>query len=341
MKLTRHFLAEAADKGLLTPDQAESLWAFWTERTRHQPGFCFTHILFYLGGIMAIGAMTLFMTLGWERFGGYGILALAMAYSLLGLFLTEFFLKRNLTIPSGICATFVVALTPLALYGLLLGLGWNATTRPYRAYHAYIDLGWIFMELGTLVTGVIMAWRYRFPFLVMPIAATLWYMSMDLTPFFSGQEHPAWELRCLVSIWFGLIILLLGFWVDLRSRHSKDFAFWLYFFGVVSFWGGLSAQEPGTQWQQCIYLFINLGLILAGVFLARRVFVVFGAIGVSGYLGHQAYTVFNDSQVFPFVLTGIGLAVICLGILWQKYELELTQRLRSMLPPALRELCER
>jgi hypothetical protein len=31
---------------------------------------------------------------------------------------------------------------------------------------------------------------------------------------------------------------LLAFRVDVRSRHSRDYAFCLYLFGVLTFWGG-------------------------------------------------------------------------------------------------------
>jgi CDP-diglyceride synthetase len=90
------------------------------------------------------------------------------------------------------------------------------------------------MELATLVTGAIMLYRYRFPFQVMPVAVTLWYMSMDLTPFLFGEADLSWDLRKLVSLWFGLLICLMAFWVDIRSRFEEDFAFWLYLFGVLA-----------------------------------------------------------------------------------------------------------
>src|ERR1700733_662681 len=98
------------------------------------------------------------------------------------------------------------------------------------------------MELATLASGAAILWRYRLPFSVMPVAVTLWYMSMDLVPFLFGTTQ-TWELRELVSCWFGLAIILLGFWIDLRTNTKKDYAFWLYLFGVIAFWGGLSCQH--------------------------------------------------------------------------------------------------
>jgi hypothetical protein len=87
-----------------------------------------------------------------------------------------------------------------------------------------------------------------------------------------------------------------------------------------------------------IYFGINLVLIGVGVVIVRRVFVIFGAIGCSIYLGHLANEVFKDSWLFPITLTAIGLGIIYLGLLWQKNEKEITQRVRSCLPLPLREL---
>ncbi|HKO88285.1 MAG TPA: DUF2157 domain-containing protein, partial [Burkholderiales bacterium] len=85
-------------------------------------------------------------------------------------------------------------------------------------------------------------------------------------------------------------------------------------------------------------LCINLGMIAIGAALSRRVFVVFGGLGAALYLGHLAHDVFKESMLFPFVLTMIGLGVIYLGILWQRHEHAIGERLRAKLPEALRSL---
>lgn len=342
MELNRSHLKDATEHDLISEQQAEQLWQFLRERGKDTPSFRFTHVLYYLGGLIAIGAMSLFMTLGWERFGGWGLFFIALAYAGAGLWLTEFFLNRSrLPIPAGITATFVVVLTPLAVYGLQTALGWWAEGKVFRAYHTLIDWRWIFMEFATLASGAAMLWRYRLPFLVMPIAVTLWYMSMDLTPFLFGDADLMWELRKIVSLWFGLLIVLLAFWVDIRTRHDKDYAFWLYLFGVVAFWSGLSMMNSDSELNKFIYLCINLVMIFVGAMLSRRVFAVFGGLGAAGYLGHLAYDVFKDSMMFPFVLTIIGLGVIYLGIIWQRHEEMISSKLRGFLPQPVRELVEK
>ena len=342
MELNRSLLKEATESGLLNEPQAEQLWKFLSERAKDTPSFRFTHVLYYLGGLVAIGAMSLFMTLGWERFGGWGLFFIALAYAGAGLWLTEFFLNRSrLPIPAGITATFVVVLTPLAVYGLQAALGWWAEGKVFREYHTLIDWRWILMEFATLASGAVMLWRYRLPFLVMPIAVTLWYMSMDLTPFLFGDADLMGELRKFVSLWFGLLIVLLAFWVDIRTRHDKDYAFWLYLFGVIAFWGGLSMMHSDSEFNKFIYLCINLIMIVVGALLSRRVFAVFGGLGAAGYLGHLAYDVFKDSMMFPFVLTMIGLGVIYLGIIWQRHEAMISSKLRELFPLLVRELIDK
>jgi hypothetical protein len=342
LNLTRSHLDEAAQRGVIEPDQVEALWAFLSEQTADTPSFRFTHILYYLGGLIAIGAMTVFMALGWERLGGWGLFFIALAYAALGIGLTELLLRRRkLAIPAGIAAAFVVALTPLAIYGLQVALGFWFEGHAYRDYHTRIDWRWIPMELGTLAVGAVMLWRYRLPFLVMPVAVTLWYMSMDLTPFLFGDADANWDLRKLVSLWFGVLMVLLAFWVDVRTRHEKDYPFWLYLFGVLAFWCGLSLMRSDSELDKFIYLCINLLMIVIGSVLSRRVFAVFGGLGSAGYLGHLAYEVFKDSLLFPVVLAAIGFGVIYLGIVWQRHEQTFTSRLRGLLPVAVRELIER
>ena len=336
MKITRRILDDAVDENLLTAEQAENLLAYLASVPSTGPTFNFTNVLYYLGGLIAIGAMTLFMNLGWESFGGWGIFFISLAYAGIGLKLTSTFQDKGHAVPAGICATFAVALTPLAIYGLQQALGLWPDESVYREYHQYIKWHWIYMELGTLIAGVIVAWRYKYPFLIMPIAVTLWYMSMDVAAMIVGGR-PDFELRALVSMHIGLLMVLVAFWIDFRSQERADYAFWLYLFGVMAFWGGMTWQDSDSELSRFMHFCINIFMILVGVTIIRRVFIVFGAIGACLYLGYLASEVFEDSWLFPIALTSIGLSVIYLGVLWQKNEKVLTERARRILPSKFNE----
>lgn len=83
---------------------------------------------------------------------------------------------------------------------------------------------------------------------------------------------------------------------------------------------------------------INVIMIGIGVVLLRRVFVIFGALGVMFYLGYLSHEVFKDSLLFPLILSVMGLFIIYLGVLWQKHEHRISLQLRSCLPLALQQL---
>lgn len=144
-----------------------------------------------------------------------------------------------------------------------------------------------------------------------------------------------------MSLYFGLGMILLAFWVDLRSGRRQDHAFWLYLFGALTFWGGLSLMHSDSEWSKFGYLCINLAMIATGAVLGRRVFAVFGGLGVAGYLHHLAEGIFKDSLMFPVALSLIGFAIVYSGLLWTRHEARVTSALRRPLPAPLRELLER
>lgn len=339
MKITDAHLAEAVERKIISSEQSAALIVFLRSRPDVGATFDFTHLLYYFGGLVAIGAMTLFMNLGWEQFGGWGIFFISLLYAGVGLFISRRFQAHGFAMPAGICATFVIALTPLGIYGLQLAMGWWPDDTPYREYHRYIKWHWIYLEIGTLIVGIAMARALKYPFMLMPVAVTLWYMSMDVAAMLTGGEAD-WEFRAFVSMWFGLVMLLVALWTDLRTRHVGDFAFWLYLFGLMAFWGGLTSQHSDSEFSKFVYFCINLVLIGCGAFLVRRAFVVFGGLGCAGYLSHLASEVFKDSWLFPVVLTAIGLGIVYLGMVWQRNEESITNSLHALLPRQIRELLQ-
>lgn len=315
----------------------------------HGPAFSFTNTLYYFGGMLAIGAMTLFMTLGWELFGAWGVLALAVGYLTGALMVASNLLQKGLRTPAGILATLAVCLVPLAVWAFQSGVGlWpDGANDSYRDYHRYIDWRWLTLELATLAAAVVLLYRYKLPFMVMPVAVTIWYLSMDVAHMLMQKQGFDWQFTRDVSLVFGLATCALAMWVDLRTRTAtqaedrQDFAFWLYLFGALMFWCGLSLRESNSELNKLLYALINVAMVFLGAAIGRRVFTVLGGLGVAGYLGYLAHRVFEDSLLFPFALTLLGLAVVALGIWWQRNETRIHTRLASWLPAALRPLASR
>ena len=128
-------------------------------------------------------------------------------------------------------------------------------------------------------------------------------------------------------------MIIVAWTIDVRSR--QDLAFWLHLFGLLAFWGGLTATESDSQLSKALYCLINVGLIGLGLFLQRRAYALFGGLGVAVYLHDLAERVFRDSLLYPLALSMIGLAIIGAGLLLHRHGPALERALQARLPKAL------
>lgn len=331
-------LARAVSAGILQPGQDQALLAFLRQQPESRASFQLAHVAFYFGALLIMGAMGWLLTEAWMRIGDGALLAIALLY-IAGITLFALSLqRRNQPVAAGVLAAVAVSIVPLAVFAIERLAGWwplDDAQGDYHQYYTYVQGGWLAMEAATVLAGLLMLRLIPFPFIVMPIAVALWFMSMDLSEWFHGDLF-SWEQRRTVSLWFGLGLLLVFLVIDGRTR--RDYAFWGYLAGLAAFWGGLTLMDSGSEWGKALYCLINLGLMGLAVLLRRPVFMVFGAMGVAAYLGYLSYEVFADSLLFPVILTLIGLGVIGLGVLYQKRREALSEQLRAQLPERLLQL---
>ena len=78
MRIDRTQLEAAAQRGIISASQAGALWTFLEAQQAGTPQFSFNHLLYYFGGMLAIGGISAFVTLGWETLGGMGLLLVAL-----------------------------------------------------------------------------------------------------------------------------------------------------------------------------------------------------------------------------------------------------------------------
>ena len=336
-------LARAVQAGILQPGQDQALLDFLRKQPAARGNFQLAHVAFYFGALLIMGAMGWLLTEAWMRIGDAALLTIATLYIALITLFALALQKRQQPIAAGVLAAVAVSIVPLAVFAVERLAGWwplDDAQTDYHQYYTYVQGGWLVMEAATVLAGLLMLRLIPYPFIVMPIAVALWFMSMDLSEWVYGSPF-SWEQRRTVSLWFGLGLLLVFVLVDGRTR--EDYAHWGYLAGLAAFWGGLTMMESDSELGKALYCLVNLGLMAIAVLLRRPVFMVFGALGVAAYLGYLSYEVFAESLLFPVVLTLIGLGVIGLGLGYQKRRERLTQAVRAWLPqwllaalPALR-----
>jgi len=331
MRIDQSQLDHAMSELGFTREQSAVLWGKLDSTPGVESRFEPAHVGYFFGALLVIGAMGWFITDGWDRFAGWQLTAIALFYA--GSFVmagSRVWRDSLYRVPGGLLITMAVCMTPLAVYGMerQFHLWPQLDPGSYTRFHPLIDASWVGMEVGTVLAALGALRYFKFPFLTAPAAYALWYLSMDLTGLIFGK---AWSFRqlCIVSPIFGLLMLLTAYWVE--GKSDLDFSYWGYLFGLLAFTGGLSFMESNSEWSKFGYLLIHVALVGISLFLKRKVFVVFGAIGIFGYLSNEAYTHFRNSVGFPFVLSAIGIALIFLAMQYKRNETALQKRVNAWL----------
>jgi hypothetical protein len=153
--------------------------------------------------------MSWLMTTAWKN--GAAIMTISGIFSLMYLAAgNDLWKKQNLKIPAGLLITAAVGLVPLFIYGFqkMTGLWPQEIQNNYKDYHLAIKGSWFFMEVATIIAALVALQFYKFPFITFPLALSLWYMSMDLTPLLFGKDTFSFEEGKIVSCIFGFVVLI-------------------------------------------------------------------------------------------------------------------------------------
>lgn len=326
-------LQRAADEGIIAQSTSEELIRWATERfgtsspsgPEQAKGLNLVTVAYYFGAMLMISACGWFLGNVWGVLGSAGVLITAVIYAV-GLVLLGVWLRaRGYLVGGGLLVIVAVCLVPLITYAVEVLLGFWPADDPgmYSEFYPRIHGSWIVMELATVAASLVALKFVRFGFLTAPLAFSLWFFSMDIAALILGNSLN-WNTKAWISVAVGLVTIVIGYGLDKTIQkpagsRSEDFAFWCYLFGLMAFWGGLTSMDSDSEIGKALYAVVNIGLIGVALWLRRAVFVVFGAVGVHAYLGHLAYTVFEDSFLFPFVLAGLGLSLIIVTVLAQRY----------------------
>jgi hypothetical protein len=323
-------LRQAAQEGVIAEYDVEKLVRWASDRdveaqslqVESTKGFNLVTVLYYFGAMLMISACAWFLGDKWESLGAGGVLGTTLVYLAIALSVGLWLRKKGYVVGGGLLVTVAVCLVPLITYSIesLLGYWPDVAPGEYENYYTEIRGGWIVIELATMAAALLALLYVRFGFLTAPFAFSLWYLSMDLAAWILGRDSLHGNEASWVSVGVGAVTIAAGCFLD-RTIHrpgeprSEDFAFWCYLFGLMAFWGGFTSMQSDSELNKFLYLLLNLGLIGVALLLKRSVFLVFGAMGVFGYIGHLAYRVFENSFLFPFALAIVGLLMI-LGTVW-------------------------
>jgi hypothetical protein len=337
MAISASQLRAAIERAGLPSDTFDRIQAALAAERENAPGFEAAHVSYYLGALLIIAAMGWFITDAWDRLSGLTLTAIATAY---GIFFAaagvRLFRKTSTKIPGGLLVAVAVCMTPMAVYGLERAWGWWPASDPgsYTRFHPLINASWVLMECATILVAAVALKFVRFPFITAPAAYALWYLSMDATALLFGA-HWTFHQECLISVVFGMVMLIAAYLMD--GLTKQDFSFWFYLFGLLTFSGGLTLLGNGSQVGKAVYCLIHLGMMGMAIILQRRAFLIFGAIGTFAYLMGEAQGFFRNSFGFTVSLTLIGIVFIAAGIAYKRNEKAIQAKFSPFIPSRIRD----
>lgn len=324
-------LEEWAKQGLITPEQltrirqrletAESLHEQTQAAPEPRKRLNLISIAYYFGGFMILLAYTIFMGLEWESLGLTGQLAVSF-FTIVALWAIGYFLQRkDFRVAGGLLIFVGTGIVPLFVYTVQRALGiWpDASHYAYRDFYQIIAQTWIPLEIVSITVAAIVIWRVRFPLISLLISFWTWFLSMDLVHWITRSDYWTWsETEQIVGILIGAGMLILG--IFLQRKTNQDYSLWLYLFGhliVFVHFSALALEKEGLL--GIVYFVVYLSFVAASVWLQRRVFLVFGALGCYAYVSYLAFRVFEGALGFAFALAGVGLIIVLSAVGYQKY----------------------
>lgn len=338
MNVERDDLARAAAAGLITEEQAATLWAALrrerafeatTERRGRTSRFAPLTLLL---AAPPVAALVWALVLAWERFGGAGTLALGGGLGVALVAAGRFALPRS-PLAAGVLLTAAVAMVPLAVSGALHAAGaGGAGAAPYETLSGWALSHHFPAALATLGVAALVLRAFRLPILSAVFAAAACLTAMGAAPIVFGG-HPSWEQHALLAILLGAGVLAVGFAAD--GRTGSDHAGALYLVGLVVFAGGLAAYRADGGPALALGALAYAALVLTSLLVARRAFATFGAVGLAGLAGRVASAELVEEAV-PFALLAVGVAVAAAALAYLRFERRWRRWLVARFPAPLR-----
>jgi hypothetical protein len=331
------FLAEAAQTGI---DESAALALYdrlYAEPARaselsrdgtpfgSQTGLSRTvQVLVGLGVLLVIGAHAWWSTRGYEAMGIGIVLALTLLWQVGFLAAAEWARRSGYGLIESGFAAIVAFYTPLTIYSVERLLGADFDDNEFADFYPWISGGWVFMEIGAIVVAAALMYRYRRPFLTLPLTLFIGFLLMDATARIAGDGLDDESTITKVVLAGGIALGLVA--VGLDYLGWRRFAFWPHVTSIwLVAWGLPLCTDGDTRW---LFVVAVIDLVV-GLWLARVLYLASG-----GIIGWIALSISAHGAAFPFILVGGGLVFIATAIWLAKADSPLRRWLAARTLPA-------
>jgi len=312
-------------------------------------------VAYALGALLVLFACGWFLVDRWARLGAWGVLAVSASYALILVAASRLLRQRGFVLASEISAALAVALTPLVAWPFLSLSGrWPEVppldarwSHPLLRDQVWMAWQWLILEFVLVLAALVTSRKRPMVTVTWPLAVALamvgLHVSIAARSFGGSQTSEQWMI---LAAGFGILLVAerVERWQRRRSRIASrasdggaedapagDFANAFWVVGLVGSTVAFLAiwlRGNDSAWRH-ILLPLAIGLIVLSLYLRRRTVLLFGVLGVIGYLGFLAQHVFREYVSFPILLAGLGILVLLATVWTQSRFPALVERLEA------------
>ncbi|MHB1312800.1 MAG: DUF2157 domain-containing protein [Gemmatimonadaceae bacterium] len=329
---SRALLDAGVEKGIISAGQRDALLGLaGREGKAAEAGRALNGvtIAYGVGALVVLFAFGWFLADRWKVLGPSGIFGVACAYAAVFLAVAYMTKREGFPVAHGVATLLTVAMVPLATWALLQWTGvWSAE------YHRVCGLrlppfGFcqgepLAVELSAILAALVALRRVPFPPLTIPIAV----VSVSMPERFI-REWTAVGYSGVSMGWRWVIVASLvataAYVIDRRMRDD-DYGLWFWVASSFATLVGTIAVLGGDAYLRWYLGPVSLVVLVASVYLRRRILLALGIAGVFGYLAWLASDVFKLTLAFPLLLAVLGVAIIIVTVWLQRRFPEIVRR---------------
>jgi len=310
------------EKGLLSEEQLQRIVADEDletspdevpDKTRLNP----ITIAYYFGGFLALLSFTFFVAMRWESFSDGQRVATTFAAMIvtggLGVWLRFF---RDYAVAGGLLLLVASAVFPMFAYTVAeLGGFWPDNRDSFDG----LSYAFLYLSLISLPVAIAILVLTRFMLISLLVVGLVHFAASAIGGIASADQAIVTSATCGLFIVVGIGLSLVG---------KKQYTFWLKLYGLVGLQIGFTTlfTQSDNALFGVLFLAIYFIMIVFSLRFQEVIYLTFGIIGVYTYIIRLVFDYLEDTVYFPLVLGVIGISIVVLAVLYQRYQGKLFRR---------------
>jgi hypothetical protein len=303
------------EKGLLSSEQLQRILTgeeleIPSEEVKSKARLNPVTIAYYFGSFLALISFTFFIVVRWEDFSDgerlaatFGVMIVTGA---LGVWLRFF---RDYHVAGGLLLLIATVVFPMFAYTVAeLGGFWPDG----RVSFEELSYAFLYLSLISLPVAAAMLYLTRFPLISLVVAGLVHFGVSAIGGIFSADQAVVTSATCGAFVPLGIGLSLLG---------KKNYTFWIKLYGLIGLQIGFTMlfSNSDSMLFGLLFLVVYLVLVVLSLYFQEVIYLVFGVIGVYTYIIRLIVDYLEDTIYFPLVLGIVGISIVVLAVLYQRY----------------------